>query len=111
MEDELRQNANTVVALADEDDDVEDMPPLGGGDIVVQEEEPIAEEEKSTYVGPNGKEDRTCVYPLYLNSKRSWHDGRKVPAALAVVEPLAIEIYKACTELELNATIEVRPPA
>lgn len=114
MEETLRELGGGVVALVGEDG-VEEMPPLMGREANLEpvdiNEEPENQAEKNTYVSPNGKEDRTMVYPCYLNSKRTCQQGRKVEAAIAVEEPLAIEIYEACRKLELNAMVEVRPPA
>jgi len=98
MEDQLRSGGGVLVELAD-DAPMADGPPADG------------EGEAYSYVGPGGKDKRAIIYPLYLNSKKTVQQGRKVPADIAVENPLAQEIHEVCAQLELRAVMEVRMTA
>ncbi|KAK3902736.1 signal recognition particle SEC65 subunit [Staphylotrichum tortipilum] len=47
-----------------------------------------------------------CLYPVYFDSTRTRAEGRRVPRSLAVANPLAIDIVKACAGLRLQAVLE-----
>lgn len=47
-----------------------------------------------------------CVYPIYFDKRRSRKDGRMVGVEMAVENPLASEIAKACSMLRLETLCE-----
>lgn len=47
-----------------------------------------------------------CLYPLYFDASRSRAEGRRVPAHLAVRNPLARDIATACSRLRLATLLE-----
>ncbi|KAI5466951.1 signal recognition particle, SRP19 subunit [Mariannaea sp. PMI_226] len=47
-----------------------------------------------------------CLYPVYFDATRSRAEGRRVPAELAVKNPLAREIANACSRLQLPTLLE-----
>ncbi|KHO01942.1 signal recognition particle protein Sec65 [Metarhizium album ARSEF 1941] len=47
-----------------------------------------------------------CIYPVYFDGGRSLSQGRRVPASLAVRNPLAREIANACSRLGLPTLLE-----
>lgn len=47
-----------------------------------------------------------CLYPVYFDATRSRAEGRRVPASLAVKNPLAREIANACSRLLLPTLLE-----
>jgi signal recognition particle subunit SRP19 len=47
-----------------------------------------------------------CLYPVYFDATRSRAQGRRVPASLAVANPLAREIATACSRLRLPTLLE-----
>ncbi|KXX82550.1 Signal recognition particle SEC65 subunit [Madurella mycetomatis] len=47
-----------------------------------------------------------CLYPVYFDATRSRAEGRRVPKALAVKNPLATEIVHACANLRLQTVLE-----
>lgn len=47
-----------------------------------------------------------CLYPVYFDASRSRAEGRRVPASLAVKNPLAREIANACSRLVLPTLLE-----
>jgi signal recognition particle subunit SRP19 len=47
-----------------------------------------------------------CLYPLYFDATRSRAEGRRVPASLAVANPLALDIVQACAALRLPTVLE-----
>jgi signal recognition particle subunit SRP19 len=49
------------------------------------------------------------VWTVYLDSRRSRRDGRKVPKDLAVVAPTVQELGRAAEELGLNPKVEEEP--
>ncbi|KAK9822513.1 hypothetical protein WJX74_000099 [Apatococcus lobatus] len=49
---------------------------------------------------------RVCIYPSYLDSKKSVSEGRRVAAAIAVERPIAPEIHDCCEHLKLASGIE-----
>ncbi|KAL5469357.1 hypothetical protein EMCRGX_G030607 [Ephydatia muelleri] len=47
-----------------------------------------------------------CVYPVYINSRKTIVEGRRIPKAKAVDNPLCSEICDVCKAHKLNAEIE-----
>ena len=47
-----------------------------------------------------------CLYPVYFDSTRTRAQGRRVPRALAVANPLAMDIVQACAGLRLQTVLE-----
>ncbi|KAH8677548.1 signal recognition particle, SRP19 subunit [Xylariales sp. PMI_506] len=47
-----------------------------------------------------------CLYPIYFDASRTRAEGRRVPAKLAVRNPLAREIANACAALRLSPVFE-----
>jgi len=47
-----------------------------------------------------------CLYPVYFDAQRSRAEGRRVSKSLAVANPLASEIVKACASLGLSTVFE-----
>lgn len=47
-----------------------------------------------------------CLYPIYFDASRTLSQGRRVPASLAVKNPLAREIANACSRLRLPTLLE-----
>ncbi|KAK4457579.1 signal recognition particle subunit srp19 [Cladorrhinum samala] len=47
-----------------------------------------------------------CLYPIYFSSLHTRAQGRRVPASLAVPNPLATEIVHACSNLRLPTVLE-----
>ena len=52
------------------------------------------------------RERWVCIYPVYLNSKRSVTEGRKIPKELSIENPSIDEIRDVCTHLKLNMGVE-----
>ncbi len=52
------------------------------------------------------KSDTAVIWPAYFDSTKTRSQGRVVPKTLAVELPTAEEIYDACSELKLAATLE-----
>lgn len=57
-------------------------------------------------VKPEDIKDYQCLYPCYFDASRSRAEGRRVPASLAVSNPLAREIATACAQLRLQPVFE-----
>ena len=47
-----------------------------------------------------------CLYPVYFDATRTRAEGRRVPRGLAVRNPLATEIVRACAALRLPTVLE-----
>nr|KAF6491106.1 signal recognition particle 19 [Molossus molossus] len=47
-----------------------------------------------------------CIYPAYLNNKKTIAEGRRIPISKAVENPTATEIQDVCTAVGLNAFLE-----
>uniref|UniRef100_A0A286XJT3 Signal recognition particle 19 kDa protein n=1 Tax=Cavia porcellus TaxID=10141 RepID=A0A286XJT3_CAVPO len=47
-----------------------------------------------------------CIYPAYLNNKKTIAEGRRIPISKAVENPTATEIQDVCSAVGLNAFIE-----
>ncbi|XP_059549886.1 signal recognition particle 19 kDa protein isoform X1 [Myotis daubentonii] len=47
-----------------------------------------------------------CIYPAYLNNKKTIAEGRRIPVSKAVENPTATEIQDVCSAVGLNAFLE-----
>lgn len=47
-----------------------------------------------------------CIYPAYLNNKKTIAEGRRIPINKAVENPTATEIQDVCSAVGLNAFLE-----
>lgn len=47
-----------------------------------------------------------CIYPAYLNNKKTIAEGRRIPISKAVENPTATEIQDVCSAVGLNAFLE-----
>ncbi|XP_037054758.1 signal recognition particle 19 kDa protein-like [Peromyscus leucopus] len=47
-----------------------------------------------------------CIYPTYLNNKKTIAEGRRIPISKAVENPTATEIQDVCSAVGLNAFLE-----
>ena len=47
-----------------------------------------------------------CIYPAYLNSRKTLSEGRRVPKKKAVDNPLCTEIKDVCSSLHLAVEFE-----
>uniref|UniRef100_F6UVZ1 Signal recognition particle 19 kDa protein n=1 Tax=Xenopus tropicalis TaxID=8364 RepID=F6UVZ1_XENTR len=47
-----------------------------------------------------------CIYPAYLNSKKTIAEGRRIPIEKAVQNPTCSEIADICRANKLNAVVE-----
>ncbi|XP_008832532.1 signal recognition particle 19 kDa protein [Nannospalax galili] len=47
-----------------------------------------------------------CIYPAYLNNKKTIAEGRRIPISKAVENPTATEIQDVCMAVGLNAFLE-----
>jgi len=54
------------------------------------------------------KKKWTVVYPVYLNSKKTCAEGRKIAKAKSVENPTAHDLAEACKLLGLQCELEVR---
>ena len=50
------------------------------------------------------------IYPVYLNSKKTVAEGRRIAAAKACPDPTCVEIADCCSHLKIPHAIEVRAP-
>uniref|UniRef100_A0A8C0X679 Signal recognition particle 19 kDa protein n=1 Tax=Castor canadensis TaxID=51338 RepID=A0A8C0X679_CASCN len=48
-----------------------------------------------------------CIYPAYLNNKKTIAEGRRIPISKAVENPTATEIQDVCSAVGLNVFLEV----
>ncbi|KAI8625860.1 signal recognition particle, SRP19 subunit [Xylariaceae sp. FL1651] len=55
---------------------------------------------------PSDIKDYQMLYPVYFDARRTRAEGRRVPARLAVQNPLAREIANACAALRLSPVFE-----
>ncbi|KAI0809480.1 signal recognition particle, SRP19 subunit [Xylaria sp. FL0064] len=55
---------------------------------------------------PDDIKDYQMLYPIYFDATRTRSEGRRVPATLAVKNPLAREIANACAALRLSPVFE-----
>lgn len=47
------------------------------------------------------------IYPIYISSKKTIAEGRRVPATIAVDNPTAVEIADVCRYLGFEVVVEV----
>ncbi|KAM8961353.1 signal recognition particle 19 kDa protein [Pelodytes ibericus] len=47
-----------------------------------------------------------CIYPAYINNKKTIAEGRRIPTEKAVQNPTCTEIADVCRANKLNAVIE-----
>jgi len=47
-----------------------------------------------------------CVYPIYINSKRTYSQGRKIPKSRSVENPTYTEIRDVCAQAGLTIGVE-----
>nr|XP_002744754.2 signal recognition particle 19 kDa protein isoform X1 [Callithrix jacchus] len=47
-----------------------------------------------------------CIYPAYLNNKKTIAEGRRIPISKAVENPTAAEIQDVCSAVGLNVFLE-----
>ncbi|KAG7490738.1 signal recognition particle 19 kDa protein [Solea senegalensis] len=55
---------------------------------------------------PADKERFICLYPIYINSKKTLAEGRRIPAEKAVENPSCTEIRDVLTAAGLNVYME-----
>ncbi|XP_074526735.1 signal recognition particle 19 kDa protein [Halichoeres trimaculatus] len=55
---------------------------------------------------PADKERFICLYPVYINSKKTLAEGRRIPAEKAVENPSCAEIRDVLTAAGLNVYVE-----
>ncbi|XP_062399661.1 signal recognition particle 19 kDa protein [Sardina pilchardus] len=55
---------------------------------------------------PNDKERFICIYPVYINSKKTLAEGRRIPTDKAVENPSCAEIRDVLTAAGLNILVE-----
>ncbi|KAL1268945.1 hypothetical protein QQF64_031234 [Cirrhinus molitorella] len=55
---------------------------------------------------PADKERFLCIYPAYINSKKTLAEGRRIPAEKAVENPSCAEIRDVLTAAGLNVLVE-----
>ncbi|XP_051925082.1 signal recognition particle 19 kDa protein [Hippocampus zosterae] len=55
---------------------------------------------------PADKERFICVYPVYINSKKTLAEGRRIPAEKAVENPSCAEIRDVLTAAGVNVLVE-----
>ncbi|XP_054630015.1 signal recognition particle 19 kDa protein [Dunckerocampus dactyliophorus] len=55
---------------------------------------------------PADKERFICVYPVYINSKKTLAEGRRIPAEKAVENPSCGEIRDVLTAAGMNVYVE-----
>uniref|UniRef100_A0A671KGY4 Signal recognition particle 19 kDa protein n=1 Tax=Sinocyclocheilus anshuiensis TaxID=1608454 RepID=A0A671KGY4_9TELE len=55
---------------------------------------------------PADKERFMCIYPAYINSKKTLAEGRRIPAEKAVENPSCAEIRDVLTAAGLNVLLE-----
>lgn len=54
-----------------------------------------------------GKKKWNILYPLYINSKKSLTEGRRIPKADGVENPSAVNLYEAIKSLGFECDFEV----
>lgn len=55
---------------------------------------------------PSDESRWTCIYPLYMNSRKTLVQGRRIPKEKAVDSPTSQEIYDILVNVGLKAKIE-----
>ncbi len=49
-----------------------------------------------------------CVYPAYLNSRKTLVNGRRVPKTIAIDNPTCLEVRDVCTSQGFNCYVEAK---
>ncbi|NXW72588.1 hypothetical protein DUI87_30716 [Hirundo rustica rustica] len=55
---------------------------------------------------PADKERFICIYPAYLNNKKTIAEGRRIPIDKAVENPTSTEIQDVCAAVGFNVLLE-----
>ncbi|KAL6458773.1 hypothetical protein MHYP_G00322450 [Metynnis hypsauchen] len=55
---------------------------------------------------PAAKERFLCIYPAYINSKKTLAEGRRIPSEKAVENPSCAEIRDVLAAAEMNVYVE-----
>uniref|UniRef100_A0A8C4VKG6 Signal recognition particle 19 kDa protein n=1 Tax=Gopherus evgoodei TaxID=1825980 RepID=A0A8C4VKG6_9SAUR len=55
---------------------------------------------------PADKERFICIYPAYLNNKKTIAEGRRIPMDKAIENPTSTEIQDVCAAVGLNVLVE-----
>uniref|UniRef100_A0A670J456 Signal recognition particle 19 kDa protein n=1 Tax=Podarcis muralis TaxID=64176 RepID=A0A670J456_PODMU len=55
---------------------------------------------------PNDKSRFICIYPAYINNKKTIAEGRRIPLEKAVENPTPTEIQDVCAAVGLNVLLE-----
>uniref|UniRef100_A0A8C3BV90 Signal recognition particle 19 kDa protein n=1 Tax=Cairina moschata TaxID=8855 RepID=A0A8C3BV90_CAIMO len=55
---------------------------------------------------PSDKERFICIYPAYLNNKKTIAEGRRIPIDKAVENPTSTEIQDVCAAVGFNVLLE-----
>ncbi|KAI0970978.1 signal recognition particle, SRP19 subunit [Xylaria arbuscula] len=77
-----------------------------------QQQQPPPQQQHTSQQAPqpglqsNEIKDYQMLYPVYFDATRTRGEGRRVPASLAVKNPLAREIANACAALRLSPVFE-----
>ncbi|CAJ2510836.1 Uu.00g064610.m01.CDS01 [Anthostomella pinea] len=65
-----------------------------------------SQQQNAPQIQPSDIKDYQMLYPIYFDATRTRAQGRRVPASLAVKNPLAREIASACANLRLQPVFE-----
>ncbi|XP_028911734.1 signal recognition particle 19 kDa protein isoform X2 [Ornithorhynchus anatinus] len=57
-------------------------------------------------MSPADKDRFICIYPAYLNNKKTIAEGRRIPVEKAVENPTSTEIQDVCAAVGLNVLVE-----
>ncbi|XP_040436209.1 signal recognition particle 19 kDa protein [Falco naumanni] len=60
----------------------------------------------ATATSPADKERYICIYPAYLNNKKTIAEGRRIPIDKAVENPTSTEIQDVCAAVGFNVLLE-----
>ncbi|XP_014806979.1 PREDICTED: signal recognition particle 19 kDa protein [Calidris pugnax] len=60
----------------------------------------------ATATSPADKERFICIYPAYLNNKKTIAEGRRIPIDKAVENPTSTEIQDVCAAVGFNVLLE-----
>ncbi|XP_004847415.1 signal recognition particle 19 kDa protein-like isoform X1 [Heterocephalus glaber] len=60
----------------------------------------------ATAWSPADQDGFICIYPDYLNNKKTITEGRQIPISKAVENPTATEIQDVCSAVGLNVFLE-----
>ncbi|KAL2020760.1 hypothetical protein VTK56DRAFT_7958 [Thermocarpiscus australiensis] len=71
-----------------------------------QQQQPRGYPQMHTTTDESAYKSYQCLYPVYFDASRTRAEGRRVPRALAVHNPLATEIVHACANLRLPTVLE-----